>query len=210
MLRSVAGWLLGLVAWAWLRTLRLSVFTSPDLPPDRPWVLVFFHGRMWPLLAWERRRPTTVMVSRSKDGELLARVLGVLGMEVARGSSSRGGASALAAITKQLRKGSDAAFAVDGPRGPCGEVKPGALAAARAAGAVIVPMGAAIAGGTVFRRSWDRFALAWPFGRAAVVVGPAVEDSAADVERGILHANAQAEAMLAAGKTYMVPSAPIE
>lgn len=208
MLRRIGASVLGGIVRLWLYSLRLTVFADVSLPTDRPWVLVFFHGKLWPLLAWERRRATAVMVSHSKDGELLAGLLRGLGMEVVRGSSSRGGARALAAMTKRLRKGDvDAAFAVDGPRGPYGVVKPGAIAAARAAGAAIVPMGSAVRGGKVFGRAWDRFALAWPFGRAAVVVGPAVElegasaeELAARVECGILRANARAESLLAAGR----------
>lgn len=218
-MRAALGWVLGLVAWVWLRTLRLSVLVDPDLPADRPWVLVFFHGKQWPLLAWKKRRLTTVMVSHSKDGAMQARALTVLGFDVVRGSSSRGGARALASITKRLRKSStyDAAFAVDGPRGPYGVAKPGALLAARATGAALVPMGSAVAGGKVFSRAWDRFALAWPFGRAAVVVGPAVPfanvpdaEALNLIERAIFQANERALAMLAAGDTYMVASAPIE
>jgi len=208
-MRPLLGWALGVIAWVWLRTLRLRVSVDASLPHDRPWVLVFFHGKQWPLLAWRRRRLTTVMVSHSKDGELQCRALSVLGFDVVRGSSSRGGARALASITKRLRKGMDAAFAVDGPRGPYGEVKPGALLAAARANAVIVPMGSALAGGKVFARAWDRFALAWPFGRAAVVVGPAVAESD-DIANAISQANLQAEALLAARETHMVASRVIE
>ena len=205
-MRAVLGWTLGFVAWVWLRTLRLRVSVDASLPADRPWVLVFFHGKQWPLLAWKRRRLTTVMVSHSKDGELQCRALTVLGFDVVRGSSSRGGARALAGITKRIKKGMDAAFAVDGPRGPYGEVKPGAALAAARTDGVIVPMGSALVGGKVFVRAWDRFALAWPFGRAAVVVGPAVAEGD-DIANAISQANARAEALLAADETYMVASA---
>ena len=211
MARAFVGWLLGVIAWVWLRTLRLTVSVDPDLPADRPWVLVFFHGKQFPLLAWRRRRVTTVMVSHSQDGAIQARALTVLGFDVVRGSSSRGGARALASITKRLRRSTcDAAFAVDGPRGPYGRVKPGALVAARATNAVLVPMGSAIASGKVLERAWDRYTLPWPFARAAVVVGPAVAGDAGDVERAISQANERAEVMLAAADTYMVASTPIE
>jgi lysophospholipid acyltransferase (LPLAT)-like uncharacterized protein len=198
--------MLGVIAWLWLRTLRVRLEVDTSLPADRPWVLCFFHGKQWPLLAWKRRRLTAVMVSHSRDGQMQARALTVLGFDVVRGSSSKGGARALAGITKRLRKGMDAAFAVDGPRGPYGVMKPGASLAARATGAVIVPMGSAVAGGTVFARAWDRFALAWPFGRAAVVVGPAVAEGD-DIANAISQANLRAEALLADRETYMVASA---
>src|SRR5262245_17354259 len=124
--RAVLGVLLGLVARVWLSTLRLTVRVHPAVPalPDkRPWVLAFFHGKQWPLLAWSkakptwsRRRRTGVIVSLSADGQMQARALSILGLSVVRGSSSRGGARGLTALVRLLRRGDhDAAFAVDGP-----------------------------------------------------------------------------------------------
>jgi lysophospholipid acyltransferase (LPLAT)-like uncharacterized protein len=160
------------------------------------------------------------MVSHSADGIMQARALGVLGFLVVRGSSSRGGARALAAMVRRTKRGDvDAAFAVDGPRGPLGEVKPGAVLAARRAGGVLVPMGSAVLRGKTFTRAWDRFVLAWPFARVAVVLGaPLAPTSAADAERngdmeraaslaeGIRVANARAVAMLAEPKPAVLPS----
>jgi lysophospholipid acyltransferase (LPLAT)-like uncharacterized protein len=214
--RAVLGFLLGVVARLWLSTLRLSLEVHPSLQEasDRPWVLAFFHGKQWPLLAWKRRRPTVVMVSLSADGELQTRALSVLGFTVVRGSSSRGGALGLAAIVRHLKEGAhDAAFAVDGPRGPYGVPKPGVLLAARRGGALVVPMGSAVASGKVLHRAWDRFALAWPFTRVAVVLGAPLELSGelsgeeADtmaLAAAIDASNAAAEAILAVSSPAMV------
>lgn len=210
-MRAVLGVLLGVVARLWLATLRLRVEISPELASAaregddgddarRPWVFVFFHGTQWPLLAWKRPRPTVVMVSHSKDGAMQSGALGLLGFAVVRGSSSRGGARALAAVVRRLRRGdADAAFAVDGPRGPYGIAKAGALLAAQRSGGMLVPMGAAAARGKVFTRAWDRFVLAWPFSRVTVVLGPPLEASASpdDVSAAIGEANARARRQLA-------------
>jgi lysophospholipid acyltransferase (LPLAT)-like uncharacterized protein len=213
--RALLGLLLGLIARVWLRTLRVELQVHPELEAvtDRPWVLAFFHGKQWPLLAWRRRRPTLVMVSFSSDGELQSRALSFLGFSVVRGSSSRGGARGLAALVRGLRGGtSDAAFAVDGPRGPYGVPKPGVFLAARRAKAVIVPMGSAIVGAKTFARAWDRFALAWPFARVSVVLGAPLElreepEEPEDAERlqaAIAAANDAAEGMLAASSPDML------
>ena len=203
--RSALGLLLGAVARVWLATLRLRLVVHPELARygDAPWVLSFFHGTQWPLLAWRRRRPTLVMVSHSADGAIQARALGLLGFRVVRGSSSRGGARGLAAIVRGLRRGdADAAFAVDGPRGPYGDVKPGAALAAERSGGVLVPMGSAVAHGKTFSRAWDRFALAWPFARVVVVLGAPIEapaaatDGAVALRNGIADANVLAAARL--------------
>src|SRR5262249_1315464 len=145
--RAILGVLLGLVARVWLMTLRVRVVGAA--PADLPCVLAFFHGTQWPLLAWKRPRPTVVLVSLSTDGAMQARALALQGLRVVRGSSSRGGARGLAALVRAMRRGADAAFAVDGPRGPYGVAKPGVFAAARAVGGVIVPMGSAMAKGIV-------------------------------------------------------------
>ena len=208
----MGGWVLGVIAWAWLRTLRLRMVVDPSLPADRPWVLVLFHGKQFPILARKQRKKTTVLVSLSADGNIQTRVLGVLGYDIVRGSSSRGGARGLAALVRRMRGGTDGAFAVDGPRGPYGVVKPGAAGAARSVGGVLVPTGSAIASGTTLAKAWDRYAIAWPFSRVAVVLGPPLEPDtdAGTVAQAIVEANQQAEAILASARTYMVASPRVE
>jgi lysophospholipid acyltransferase (LPLAT)-like uncharacterized protein len=207
-LRRAAGAVLGLVAWVWLRSLRLTVVVDPALEGEassHPWVLAFFHGSLWPLLAWKRRRPTAALVSLSADGDVFASALARVGLVVVRGSSSRGGAQGLAALVRFLRRAPrahDAAVAVDGPRGPRGVAKDGAIRAARLArGALVVPMGSAAASATVLR-SWDRFALAWPFSRAVVVLGAPVAHvdaaGADELARRISQANHEAACVLEA------------
>ncbi len=203
--RVLLGIVLGLVARLWLATHRLAgvrVVAHPALSAaaDRPWVLAFWHGTQWPLLAWAGRRggrATVVLVSLSRDGVMQARALSLQGLRVVRGSSSRGGARGLAALVRAMKRGPlDAAFAVDGPRGPRGQVKPGALLAARATGAVLVPVTGRLRGGLTFRRAWDRFALGLPFTPVEVVLGAPIEpdgrDAREQVERALLAMNAGA------------------
>jgi hypothetical protein len=184
--RRVLGAALGLVARLWMWTLRLTLVIDPMLlghseledASDKPWILAFWHGQQFALLRWPRRRPTVALVSLSRDGEMQAAALPRVGLLIERGSSSRRGASGLKAIVRQLRAGRDAAFAVDGPRGPRFVVQShdggriGATLAARLAKGAIVPMASACASCWVFRRSWDRFELPRPFSRVAVALGP--------------------------------------
>jgi lysophospholipid acyltransferase (LPLAT)-like uncharacterized protein len=144
-----------------------------------------------------------VLVSLSRDGALQSRVMTRAGMHVVRGSTSRGGARGLLAIVRALRLhegsgGLDAAFAVDGPRGPYGVVHPGAAACAKRAGGVLVPIGSAARPAKVLARSWDRFTLPWPFARAVVALGPALDPDAGDdaIAAAIEAANARARAAL--------------
>lgn len=206
-LRVVLGVLLGLVAWVWLRTLRVRVQLDDELLAvgGKPWVLSFWHGTQWPLLAWKRRKRTVVLVSLSADGVMQARALAVQGLQVVRGSSSRGGARGLAGIVRAMkRQGVDAAFAVDGPRGPRRVAKEGALLAARASSGVLVPMGAAAPHGLTLTRAWDRFVVAWPFSRVAVKLGAPIDPNAPDalsrLEAAIEQANLEAALLVGSGK----------
>ncbi len=194
--RALLGVVLGCVARLWLATLRVRVLADPSLDgaSGRPWVLAFWHGTQWPLLAWRRRRPTVALVSWSRDGAVQARALALQGLLVARGSSSRGAASGLAAVIRAMKAGADAAFAVDGPRGPRGRVKGGAVAAARASGGVVVPMSGVVCRGVVLQSTWDRFALAWPFTRVEVRLGAPIDPAVAreplrDLEEALTRLN---------------------
>jgi lysophospholipid acyltransferase (LPLAT)-like uncharacterized protein len=200
---AVLGVLAGLLVRVWLATLRVHVTMHPAIlaeQGERPWVMGFLHGKQWPLFAWKRRRRIAVLVSHSRDGSLQARALAMLGLVVVRGSSSRGGAQGLVGIVRRLREGMDAAFAVDGPRGPIGVVKGGVITAARASGAWLVPVGGAIRSGLVLERAWDRYAIAWPFSRVQIVMGapidPASPDARTVLEDAIARANLVAEGAL--------------
>jgi lysophospholipid acyltransferase (LPLAT)-like uncharacterized protein len=179
--RAVAGTLLGLVVQFWIGSLRLRVVAHPELEAarTRPWVLAFWHGTQLPLLAWRRRRTTVVLVSLSRDGGTQARVLALNGLRVVRGSSSLGGVRGLVALIREMKRhAADAAFAVDGPHGPRGVAKPGAVLAARATGGVVVPMTSVVHRGTVLHKAWDKFTLAWPFSRVDVVLGRPIDPAA--------------------------------
>jgi lysophospholipid acyltransferase (LPLAT)-like uncharacterized protein len=114
-------------------------------------------------------RPS-LMISKSADGEMVAGVAVMSGWHTVRGSSSRGGSQALARMVARLRESGLAGHILDGPRGPIGRVKKGAIYLAQDAGARIVPT-YAIAENAWFFNSWDRFFLPKPFSRVTIRFG---------------------------------------
>jgi len=192
-LRSALGVLLGLLVRLYLMTLRVKVHADPALDRGQsvPWILCFWHGDQLPLLRFRRRRPTVALVSHSADGQMQARALQIQGLLVERGSSSRGGARGLVAIVRRLARGQDAAFALDGPKGPRFAVRPGARAAARLSSGVLVPMGSAALRGITLERAWDRFRIPLPFSKVAVRLGPPLPATVSDGELGeaVTHAS---------------------
>lgn len=169
-LAAFGAWLLVLAARVLVRTLRVTFVGPSPASLPHPCVYAFVHGRQVPLLRWPRPR-TAVLASLSRDGRLQARVMRRFGFEVLDGSSSRGGARALAGALDRLRGGMDLAVAVDGPRGPRGVVKPGVVYLASRSGATLIPMSSACVRAWRFRRTWDGFALPRPFSRVVVAAG---------------------------------------
>jgi len=149
-------------------TLRLRVLGPPE--PEGPVLYAFHHGRQFGLLGYRPARGAAVLASLSRDGRLQARILSALGFAVVDGSSTRAGASGLRGLLRLVAAGRRAGFAVDGPRGPLGVVKPGVVALARSTGVPIVPLTFA-APGHVFAGAWDRYLLPRPFGRGVIARG---------------------------------------
>jgi hypothetical protein len=117
-----------------------------------------------------RRYKPSLMISRSADGAMIAGVAEHSGWRAVRGSSSRGGRRALVQMVVNLKESGLAAHILDGPRGPAGVVKSGAIVLAAKADAVIVPVYAESVQRWIFH-SWDRFLLPKPFSRVTIRFG---------------------------------------
>ena len=149
----------------------------------RPPLFVLWHNRLLYLGYRLARERIVIMVSRSRDGDLIARAAHDHGIAAVRGSSSRGGSAAARALARAVRERGLAGFLTpDGPRGPRYQLQPGALLVARLAGALIVPVAIGFSRRKVFS-SWDGFLLPLPFARARIVYGepftpPVVLDAA--------------------------------
>jgi lysophospholipid acyltransferase (LPLAT)-like uncharacterized protein len=125
-----------------------------------------------------RKYEPALMSSKSHDGQIAAGIAGRAGFHTVWGSSSNSARAALKGMIRRLRDYRLAAHILDGPQGPAGEVKLGAIAIARGASAVIVP-GVVIADRAWYLHSWDRFMIPKPFSRVTVKYLPKIELPAA-------------------------------
>jgi lysophospholipid acyltransferase (LPLAT)-like uncharacterized protein len=133
-----------------------------------------FHQGMMYLPFHFRDRDGVVMVSASRDGDLIAHTMGMFGLRSARGSSRHGGTDALEAMIAEVSASRcSAGIIVDGPRGPAGIAKRGAILLARATGLPIVP-GNWWARPHVAFGSWDRTIVPLPFARMVFAFEPAM------------------------------------
>jgi lysophospholipid acyltransferase (LPLAT)-like uncharacterized protein len=135
---------------------------------DVPVAIVLWHNRLFLSAEIVRRfrvgRPAYALVSASQDGAWLTAFFSLAGLRTVRGSSSRLGREAANALVDTLRAGHDIGVTPDGPRGPCYEVKPGAVIVARRTRAPLLLVGAEFDSAWQLR-SWDRFYVPKPFSR---------------------------------------------
>jgi lysophospholipid acyltransferase (LPLAT)-like uncharacterized protein len=117
-----------------------------------------------------------LMISQSKDGNLIAGVAQRTGWHTLRGSSSRGGKEAAWAMIDHLKTYGLGAHVLDGPRGPIGKVKAGAIKMAREADAIVIPF-YTHAENAWFFNSWDRFMLPKPFSKVTLTFGDEIHFS---------------------------------
>src|SRR4029077_6564452 len=134
-------------------------------------ILAFWHGRLLMIpMAWQRLAPMHMLISAHRDGRIISDSVTYFGVQSIAGSSRRGGTAALRLMLRHLAAGGCGGITPDGPRGPPTRAASGIINAARLAGVPIVPIVFAPSRCRVLR-SWDRFHLAFPFGRGAFVWG---------------------------------------
>jgi lysophospholipid acyltransferase (LPLAT)-like uncharacterized protein len=155
-------------------TLRYSIsWEEPPSPPnanyEKPVIYSFWHRTVFASAWLWRKLGFAIMVSRSFDGEYIARTIEKLGFLAVRGSSSRGGAKALLGLRRQLEQGASVAFTIDGPRGPKYVAKPGPVLLSRASALPMAAFYVAISDAWVLN-TWDAFMIPKPFSKALVRV----------------------------------------
>ena len=153
----------------WLRSLRVH-WTSPCELPERA-MIVLWHEHLPVCIRVFSDRGIRVLISKSADGDWAAEACERFGYRVHRGSTSRGGSAGLRALARGLETGTGSAgMALDGPRGPRREIKPGALWLSQSIEIPVVPV--FIRAQRAFRlRSWDRCLVPFPFSKVEVRVG---------------------------------------
>jgi lysophospholipid acyltransferase (LPLAT)-like uncharacterized protein len=138
---------------------------------SRRFILTFWHSRIVMISYMYQGWGGAILVSSSKDGEVIAQILQRQGHEPIRGSTSRRGVQAMTRLIKTLHEETRPGVVVpDGPRGPRFKVQPGVITLAQKTGHPIVPVSCSAKRLKVFA-SWDRFILPYPFNTGCLMYG---------------------------------------
>lgn len=189
-------------------------------------ILCIWHSRiLMAVMTWPKgAQPASVLISRSREGDVMAHAAHGHGIGVVRGSSmnqrkkdkQKGSLSDFRDMARRAKAGGCMALTPDGPRGPRMRAGAGPAKLARATGVPILPAAWSTRRAIVFD-SWDRFVLPLPFGRGIIVYGePVLIPAGSDADvieagRVLMEDRLNAvtnEADLACGRAITEPAEP--
>jgi len=161
----------------YLSLMRITVVNEKDeemvinrLDSGQKMIAAIWHQRIFIVMGYARKFSRffpSVMISQSRDGEMIADIYSRFHFRPVRGSSSRGGKEALSAMIKDLEQNLFAVQVLDGPRGPRGVVRPGLILMSQSSGSPIFPFYITVDRAWVLN-SWDRTLIPKPFSRIFV------------------------------------------
>lgn len=177
--RHMPTWLAGILAFI-IKLISLTYRVTYDDPHEcfvklQPWpfVLSLWHNRILFTACFVRKailQKMTVLISNSRDGEYVSTFIRFFGLNVVRGSSSKGGAQALIDLMNEIRKGQTVILTLDGPRGPKYTIHPGAIAIAQRESVPILPL--SVNAKSYWQlKSWDNTQIPKPFTKVTFKVG---------------------------------------
>ncbi len=183
LLRPLAAWLIA----SYTRLLYMSCRFYYNFDPreelraaQQNYVFAILHSQQVAALMGHGEKRNTAMLSRSSDGDLMVRALKAHRVLPVRGSSrkgnvDKGGRQARDEIIQWLSDGKyPATIAIDGPRGPRGEVKSGTAVIAARSNSAILPVIAVARRRHILKGTWDRMQIPKFFSRIDVYFGKAI------------------------------------
>jgi len=160
--------------WLWFKTCRWTVVGEEEYRRLRrarkPVILVMWHGRIFLVPYFFRKRGIMPLVSPSRDGEIPATMMDHWGYKTLRGSGSHAVVQEWKVMVRELQAGGEVIIVPDGPRGPNRVLKEGCLKLSQATGAHIVPWTFS-SSHRKYIKSWDRFLMFRPFSRVVALYG---------------------------------------
>jgi lysophospholipid acyltransferase (LPLAT)-like uncharacterized protein len=179
---SLIGILGKFVLWLWAKSTRMKIIGEENYKELRKQgkavIFLVWHGRIFIVPYFFRKRGIMPLISPSEDGEFPARIMSRWGYKNIRGSSSHAIIRVWNQMKSELNNGGEVIIVPDGPRGPNREMKLGGMKLARETGAFLVPFTFS-SSRKKFLKSWDKFLFFYPFSRVVAVYGPPIEvDSA--------------------------------
>ncbi len=179
-LRYLAGLSLGVLAKLMYKTLSSQLVITQEhyQNPQQQVIYGMWHNRILVsvvtyieyMQSIKANKSLYVLTSASKDGELIAGMMKVVGIKTIRGSSHKKAKAAGLEIYRTLKTGKDICITPDGPKGPIYQLKPGLIQIAAKTQVPILPIKVEYADYWELP-TWDKFKIPKPFSKVKVTYG---------------------------------------
>lgn len=165
-------------------TSKIRYFELEDPPKKKPFIYVTWHKHSILHAYLHKGKALRFITSTSRDGDITANAIPMLGFKVLRGTSAnrRDAFKGTRAIIKTLKDGHIVAVTPDGPKGPALVVKNGIPVIAKKLQVPVIPTAWAVTRSKVLD-NWDNTILPFPFNKAVLVNGKSIMiDKDEDIE----------------------------
>ena len=177
-LKNVRWWFVGLVGragfWLWAKSCRWTIYGEEKYKKLRTEgkavILVIWHGKIFIVPYYFRKRNIMPLISPSEDGEIPARIMSGWGYKILRGSGSHAVIKVWNEMKQELDNGGEVIIIPDGPKGPNRSFKMGGIKLAHQTGAYLVPFSFSTSKKKNLK-SWDNFLLSKPFSKVVAIYG---------------------------------------
>ena len=166
------------LATLWIRSLRIRFSAPPEYGPG---IIGIWHRDLLANAAAFRGKGVHALISESSDGEIFARITEKLGYKLSRGSDTKG-ATNVRHLLRTLQNGGFVAMALDGPRGPALQVKPGSLWLAQRSGKPLWLVDVKY-GKHLTLKTWDKFIIPLPMTSIDIRINYFIEKQEKDKHR---------------------------
>ncbi len=194
--KSLRWWLVGVVGkvvfWFWAKSCRWTILGEEKYKELRTEgkavVLLVWHGKIFIIPYFFRKRNIMPLISPSEDGEIPARIMSGWGYKILRGSGSHAVFKVWNDMKQELNNGGEVIIIPDGPKGPDRVFKMGGIKLAHQTGAYLMPFSFSTSKKKNLK-SWDNFLMSKPFSKVVAIYGdpiaidPNLEEGALEGER---------------------------
>jgi len=145
---------------------------------NESFIYAFWHDQLLICpLTWQSEFEIKVLISKHRDGDIIARLISKLGFKAIRGSThksgktkNKGGLTSARQMIKSLKNGISIGISPDGPKGPRHKVSDGILSISRLSNSSILPVGIGFKKKWVLN-TWDKFIIPKPFNQITIIWG---------------------------------------
>jgi len=196
---NISAWLIHYFMRAVNRTLKIKIYGLENINGNA--LFAVWHQSTFVMFDANPIKDMVVLTAKGSRGDIFTKAVEPYGYKIVRvpfDENKKDSAAAAVQLLKCLEEGRNVVIALDGPKGPLFDVKPGIFFLSQKSGKKIVPVGFAASKKLSLGFRWDKFIVPSPFSRIVIYLDAALsgESKAEELKTAMFSAQKKAEALL--------------